>query len=115
MKNKFEPGKMDIRRTERFPMPYGESVRNYTDSLKLFAEEKQIDLDKIYIDFDYEMGYYNNPDLFVELQWMSPETDKEYNKRIETEKKKNLLDAENKRKSLLAEQALYLKLKKKYE
>ena len=115
MKKEFESGRIEIRRTARTSLPYGASVQDYIEMLQQEADSLGAETSKIFIDFSYEMGYYNNPDLYVELQWMSPEIDKEYNKRIDAEKKKNLLDAEKKRKSQAAEEALYLKLKKKYE
>jgi len=113
-KPKFDTSRQEIRRTIRIDRPWGCSVQEYIERLQHEAEVKGVDLSKIYLDFDYEMGYYNNPDLYVELVWMSPETDKEYNKRITAEKERVLKDAENARKSRDQERALYEKLKLKY-
>lgn len=95
--------------------PFGEII----ERVKKWAVENQIDdWQYVYFDTGYSMGYYNNPDIHVELSATRPETDTEYNLRIEAWNKRRLLDLENAKKAKAKQAEIEYKewerLKKKY-
>ena len=93
-------------------------VVDFMAEAQSFADKHGVDVKEVTLEFDYEMGYYNNPDLRTRFRLYRPETEVEYQKRydqwlksLEAGKKAAATAKENKEAHDLAE---YERLKKKY-